>query len=252
MFTKEEIIKAIQKIAKEDRGHTPPQKKFQEITGIRPYDLSKYWGNYGELCIEAGLKPNLFDKTKFTRKDLCRVFIRTIREKGKWPRKADLEIKHGNDSKFPSSVTFYKQLGLVKTGDLPRSILGYVKNKQGYKDIVNICNLELEKHKETDAPEGVDAEQITHGWVYLIKHGSRNEYRIGSTTNPMRRLGENRIELPEGAEPIHSIETVDKTGVETYWLNRFKSKKSKNPHGDWFNLSQADVKEFRRWGKKIC
>lgn len=249
MFTKEEIIIAIQKIAKEDKGHTPSQKKFRELTEIGPDKLSKYgWANYGELCTEAGLTPNLFDKTKFSRKDLCKIFVRTIREKAKWPRKADLEIKHSIDSKFPSSVTFYKQLGLVKTGDLPRKIIEYVKDKQGYKDIVNICNLELEKHKEANESGGVDSEQITRGWVYLIKHGGRNEYRIGSTTNPMRRLGENRIELPGGAEPIHSIETADKTGIETYWHNRFKPKQM---NGDWFNLSQTDINEFKHWRKIV-
>ena len=245
MLTKEEVIKELQKIAKENRGHTPSQIVFREKTGFGQHDLHKYsWTNYGDLCEEAGLSRNIFDKTKFDRKDLCRIFIKIIREKEKWPRRADLDIKHLNDPKFPASVTFYKQLGLVKTGDLSRSILEYVKDKQGYKDVINICNLELEKRKDSDEPEGVGSEQITHGWVYLIKHGSRNEYRIGSTTNPMRRLGENRIELPEGAEPIHSIETTDETGVEAYWLNRFKPKRM---NGDWFNLSRADVKEFKRW-----
>jgi hypothetical protein len=247
MLTKEEIIKELRKITKENGGHTPAQKKFREITGIGPYELPKYsWANYGELVIEAGLTPNLFDNTQYEHEQLCKAFIKVCREQEKWPRRADLDIKRRKDSKFPASVTFYKQLGLVKTGDLPRSILEYVKDKRGYKDIENICNLELGKNKDINEPEEVGSEHLTHGWVYLIKHGNRNEYRIGSTTNLLRRLGENRIELPEGAEPIWSIETADKTGVEAYWLNRFKPKRM---NGDWFNLSRTEVNEFKHWKK---
>ncbi|KKR75730.1 MAG: hypothetical protein UU21_C0030G0002 [Candidatus Levybacteria bacterium GW2011_GWA2_40_8] len=39
-----------------------------------------------------------------------------------------------------------------------------------------------------------------HGWVYLIKHGRFNQYRIGQTTNILRRWKENKIELPRGTE----------------------------------------------------
>ena len=59
-------------------------------------------------------------------------------------------------------------------------------------------------------------------------------------------MGQNRIELPEKIIPIHSIETADITGVETYWLNHFKEKRM---NGDWFNLSKNDVSEFKRWKK---
>lgn len=247
MLTKKEIIESLKKIAKENGGRTPAQKKFKEITGFGQYELHKYsWANYGELCAEAGLTPNIFDNTKFNHEDLCKLFIRTIHEKGKWSSRAILDIKHRKDPKFPASVTFYKQLGQVKTGELQRSILEYVKNKPKYNDVVNICNIELTKYQFDNESEGNEIDKSNHGWVYLIKHGNRKEYRIGSTTNPMRRLGENRIELPEGAEPIHSIETLDRTGVESYWHNRFKSKQM---NGDWFKLTPEDIKEFKRWKK---
>lgn len=243
MLTKEEILKIIQKWAKENRGRTPSAKKFEEITGIGSYELHKYsWPNYGELVLEAGLTPNLFDKTKYSHQDLCKVFVRVIREKGKWPTRAILDIKHRNDSKFPASATFYKKLG--QTGDLAQTILEYVKDKQGYQDVVNICNPVLVKYKKENEAEEEGTEKVIHGWVYLIKHGSHNQYRIGKTTNLLRRLGQNRIELPERIIPVHSIETADITGVETYWLNRFESK---GLNGDWFSLNRSNVNEFKRW-----
>lgn len=247
MLTKKEILDSLKRIAKENGGQTPAQKKFKELTRFGQYDLHKYdWANYGELCAEAGLTPNIFDKTKFSHEDLCKLFIKAIREKGKWPTRAILEIKHKKDTKFPAPVTFYEQLGLVKTAELQQSIIEYIKNKPKYTDILNICNIELKKYQFDNEDEGNSPDKSNYGWVYLIKHGNRKEYRIGSTANPMRRLGENRIELPEGAEPVHSIETLDKTGVESYWHTRFKSKQM---NGDWFKLLPEDIKEFKRWKK---
>ena len=55
MLTKEEIIKELQRCAKENGGKTPSSAKFKEITGVGPYDLHKHsWSNYGELVHEAG------------------------------------------------------------------------------------------------------------------------------------------------------------------------------------------------------
>jgi hypothetical protein len=82
------------------------------------------------------------------------------------------------------------------------------------------------------------------GYVYFVKHGSRSEYKIGKTMNPLRREGEIRLQLPELLKPIHYIETDDPTGVETYWHDRFRSKQKE---GEWFALSADDVRAFKKW-----
>ena len=82
--------------------------------------------------------------------------------------------------------------------------------------------------------------------MYLLKHGSRREYKIGRTTSPIRREGEVGIELPLRLEPIHVIETDDPSGVESYWHRRFADKRL---NGEWFALTQQDVRAFRRWRK---
>src|SRR3990167_9943849 len=138
MLTKEEIIKELQNSAKERGGKTPSEKIFHESTRVGRYERMKYWSNYGQLVGEAGLTPNKFDKTKYNHKQLCEIFIKVIREKGKWPTRGDLDVKHNKDASFPASATFYKKLGL--TGNLAKSILEFIKDKQGYGDVVDICN----------------------------------------------------------------------------------------------------------------
>jgi hypothetical protein len=92
--------------------------------------------------------------------------------------------------------------------------------------------------------EEVNGEPRAVGYVYLFKHGSRREYKIGFTYNILRREGEVRIELPEAVEPVHYIETDDPAGVEHYWHRRFADKRLKN---EWFALSAEDVRAFERW-----
>ena len=82
---------------------------------------------------------------------------------------------------------------------------------------------------------------VRPGFVYLLKHGSRREYKIGRTNNRLRRHGEIGIELPLEIEPIHVIETDDPPGVEAYWHRRFAEKRLKN---EWFALWADDVRAF--------
>lgn len=82
------------------------------------------------------------------------------------------------------------------------------------------------------------------GYVYLIKHGSRREYKIGKTVNPLRREGEIALQLPEKLEPIHYIQTDDPSGIETYWHTRFCDKRKQ---GEWFALSPEDIRIFKKW-----
>jgi hypothetical protein len=78
----------------------------------------------------------------------------------------------------------------------------------------------------------------------MVKHGSRPEYKIGKTLNPVRREGELRVQLPEQLRPVHYIATDDPSGVEAYWHNRFAPKRKE---GEWFALSAQDVAAFKKW-----
>lgn len=239
MLTKEEIIKELQKYAKENGGKTPGEQNFYKYVGIGIYDLQKRgWSKYRELVLEAGLVPNKFDKTKYSHKQLCEMFIETIRKNGKWPTRGELNVEHYNNSNLPDSSTYYNKLGLTR--DLAQTILQYVKDKKGYEDVIVISNSVLEKHKNESVTSGED--EIESGFIYLgLQHG---DHKIGFAKNLDRRREDITL---LGSEPmvwIHKIETDDMRGVERYWHNRFKSKWLR---GEWFKLNSADVKAFKRW-----
>jgi len=238
MLTREQIIKELYKYA-EELGKTPSEKVFYEHAQIGIYDLKKCgFPNYGILVRETKLPPNKFDKTKYNPEQLCDLFIKVIREEGKWPTRGLLDIRHFSNKNFPDSATFYKKLGLTKK--LALTILEYVKDRREYDDVVEICNTELQKYKDTNEISEVDG--IESGFVYLgLQHG---DYKIGFTKELDRRREDITL---LGSEPmvwIHKIETDDMTGVERYWHNRFKSKWLR---GEWYKLNSSDVKAFKRW-----
>jgi len=241
MLTKEEILKLIRKRTKENGDKTPGQKNFYEYAEIGIYDLHKFgWSNYGELVREAGLTPNKFDNTKYNHEQLCEMFIGVIREREKWPTRGDLDVKHHNNSNFPNSATFYSKLGL--TINLAKTILGFIEDKEAYEDIIEICNLVLKGSEDRD--ESSEGGDVTSGFVYLGKqHG---DYKIGKTKNANRRRDDISLLGSEPFELIHEIKTDDMDGVEKYWHGRFKSRWKR---GEWFNLSRADIKAFKRWRK---
>ncbi len=240
MFTKDEIIKEIQKYTQLNDGKTPSESSFYENTDVNRYERMKHWSNYGELVREAGLTPNKFDKTKYSHDQLCEIFITVIREKRKWPTRGDLDVKHHNDLSFPNSATFYKKLGLTR--NLAKTILEFVENKKKYKDIVEICNLVFEGFENLDRTS--EDPLVSKGFVYLGKqHG---DYKIGKAKDANRRREDITLLGSEPFKLIHEIETDDMDGIEKYWHTRFTSKRKR---GEWFNLNSSDVKAFKRWRK---
>ena len=189
---------------------------------------------------EAGLIPNKFDNTKYSKEQLCEMFIGVIREKKKWPTRGILDVKHLSVSNFPDSSTFYNKLGLTR--NLAETILDFIEDKQGYSDVANVCNSAFEEFEDRDEPP--EDGGIISGFVYLGKqHG---DYKIGKAKNANRRRDDITLLGSEPFELIHEIKTDDMNGVEKYWHNRFKSKLKR---GEWFNLSASDIKAFKRWKK---
>jgi hypothetical protein len=67
--------------------------------------------------------------------------------------------------------------------------------------------------------------------------------KIGKASSVEARHRQLKIQLPQTAEVVHRIKTDDPHGIESYWHRRFADKRL---NGEWFSLSAADVKAFRR------
>jgi len=191
---------------------------------------------WGDAIKEAGCESNVF-VTAFDEEHLISKYIELIREIGRFPIEGEIRVKRISDKDFPSHSALSK---LGSKYDRAQKIIEYCSGKEGFNDILSIC-AEVEKPNRKK-PESHDSECV--GYVYLIKHGTRNEYKIGMTNNPIRREGELRIELPEKVQPIHYIETDDPSGIEEYWHSRFSDKRKE---GEWFSLTAKDGRAFKRW-----
>jgi hypothetical protein len=77
------------------------------------------------------------------------------------------------------------------------------------------------------------------GSVYLLKAGPF--YKIGKSINFEKRLKQIKLQLPYPVEVVHTISTPEYSKLEAYWHQRFRSKRT---NGEWFLLTDEDVKEF--------
>jgi len=238
-ITKQDVIEAIRRTAKENGGKPLGKARFEKETGIKPYEWKKYWARLGDAQKEAGFSPNQLQGA-YDNEFIFEKLIGVIRKLGKFPTFDELRIERNVDSEFPNRDVFGK---FGPKQELARRIFQYTTNKNGYEDIVALCEPVLEK---SSRKESSDNSNIGIGEVYLFKSG--RYYKIGKTTDTVRRGKEIRIQLPERTDLIHAIKTDDPSGVEAYWHRRFESKRMQ---GEWFNLNSFDVKAFKRWKRIV-
>jgi len=240
-MNKQEIISEIRRIAKECGGKAPGIQRFSTETGVRKSDwYPSLWLRWSDAISEADCQPNDFGFA-YDPDVLITKYIELIRELGHFPIEGELIIKKRNDIAFPSPSSFSK---LGSKQERVKKIIEYCYGKSEFDDIISICSgIAKPTHKNLDL---INLDSPKSGYVYLIRHGKRNEYKIGKTYNPIRREGEIRIELPERIEPIHYIKTDDPAGIESYWHSRFVNKRKE---GEWFLLTAEDVRAFKRWRK---
>lgn len=146
-------------------------------------------------------------------------------------------MKARHDVDFPSHNTFSrlgsKQLLLSK-------LLAFCRENESYSDLVSI--LDKQSRIEHSPENQVVPTRIELGHVYLLHFGG-DEYKIGCTNNVERRFREIKTQMPYDGKIIHVIETGDPEGIEAYWHQYFKDKRLK---GEWFKLSDSDVKYFKK------
>ncbi len=237
---KEQILQEIRRTAKENGGIPLGRQRFFNETGIKVHEwLGKYWARWSEAVVEAGFSPNKLqgshDETMLLNK-----YIGFARELGRLPVPADLLLKSRNDPDFPSGKIY--QTRFSSKSALVARLLEYCDGHPEFEDVVRLLKEYSPRRRSTE--DNSELAEARLGFVYLIKHGSRHEYKIGKTFNPVRREGEIILQLPEKVQPVHYIKTDDPSGVEAYWHSRFSNKRKE---GEWFELTPSDVRVFKRW-----
>jgi hypothetical protein len=237
MHTKQEILEAIKRTAKENGDKPLGTDRFEKETAIKPYDWGKYWARFGDAQKEAGFTPNQLQGAH-AKEFVIEKVIGLARKLGKFPTIREITIEKNIDSEFPSQGTFAR-MGTKE--NLANKIIEYCSQRNGYDDIIELCEAVLDNTRKGEASEASDQGQNL-GEVYLFKSG--RYYKIGKTNDTVRRGSELRIQLPEKTLLIHSIKTDDPSGIEAYWHKRFDAKRM---NGEWFDLNSADIKAFKRW-----
>jgi hypothetical protein len=211
---------------------------FERETGIRHADwFGIFWRSWGDAVKEAGFTPNTITG-KIDEDELLRHYCSLARELGRFPTKGDFRLKKRSDPTFPTDVVFTRRFGSFP-GARSRAH-SYSLAHSDFSDVAPL--LEDNRPARTESLSAQSKGAV--GFVYLVRHGSRAEYKIGKTSNRLRREGEIRLQLPERLEPIHYIETDDPAGIEAYWHSRFAEKRKE---GEWFALSRDDVAAFKKW-----
>jgi hypothetical protein len=237
---KEHILSEIRRTATANNGVALGWRRFEEETGIRYYDwYGQHWAKWSDAVREAGVEPS--QMTEAIGIDvLIRQLVLLTRKLGRVPTGGDLRLAAKQDTDFPSEKTM-RRLGVK--ADRRLRVIAFCESSPDFDDVAALW-----RPVETDRPvpevESGDVTASAVGYVYLLKHGTRREYKIGRTNNPLRREGELGIQLPEKLQPIHHIKTDDAAGVESYWHRRFAGKRKE---GEWFALTAEDVRAFKRW-----
>lgn len=231
---KQHIINEIKRTAEKNNDIPLGTERFYAETGIRKTDwYGKYWARWGDAIVEAGYAPNKL-KGSYEDEWVIEKFISLIQELGRYPVTGELRLKAKQDKNFPSHTVFSR---VGKKAELARKTIEYCERKGGLNNIVEICKPITPSQAEYKKSK----EQEVIGYVYLMKSG--RYYKIGRTNALGRREYDLGIQLPEKITTIHTIKTDDPIGIEAYWHKRFEEK---HRNGEWFELSNEDIKAFKR------
>jgi hypothetical protein len=240
--TKRQVLAEIRRLA-EANGSAPGVRLFERETGIKDSDwYPALWLRWGDALQEAGFARNKMVQG-FGDEVLLEQYALFAQRLSRLPLQGELIRESQTNPAFASEKT-YRRFGGKE--NLIRAVAIFCEARAAFHDVAKMCN--AQRTDRTAPAKEKHEEPADVGYVYLLRHGSKREYKIGRTNNAIRREGEIDIELPHGVEPVHVIKTDDPAGIENYWHRRFVAKRLK---GEWFALSGDDVRAFKRWRKIV-
>jgi Meiotically up-regulated gene 113 len=243
MAEKQQILNEIQRLATANGGKAPGRQTFERETGIRLHDWYPHtWLRWSEALLEAGYAPNQMQMAT-PDEVLIQKFIELVRELKRVPVDGEYRRKARSDKSFPGHQA-WRRFGGKRA--LLKMVARYCKGNPGYEDVTSILDAHASAVERGSDVVKKSGRTIATGFVYLMKSG--RHYKIGRTNAVGRRTRELTIEIPVPPKTVHSIETDDPVGVESYWHNRFRDKRGA---GEWFELTPDDVVAFKRWRRIV-
>lgn len=236
-MNKDEILSAIRRITKENDGQPPGRATFGRLTGIKAGDWSgKYWAKWSQALVEAGFAPNELNSS-FPKEHLLGKYAALVSELKRIPSRDELKLRRRTDPSFPSHNTFTR-FGSRK--HLLGELRAFCSGNEQFQHLIPI--IEKEPHAlPSEKPELQETQAGETSYVYLMQFGK--EYKIGNANSVERRFRELKTQMPYEGKIIHTIETGDPEGIEAYWHQYFADRRLK---GEWFALTAADIKYFKR------
>jgi hypothetical protein len=240
---RQQILAEIKRIALENTGQAPGRQAFERATGLKMSEWYPHlWLRWGDALADAGYTPNEL-QGKATDEALLQKYVAFTKELGRFPVEGELRRKAREDQTFPSHSTFSRFGGKAT---LLEAVASYCRRTIDFADVLALCDQWKRTYALAKTDQRKSEQKIATGFVYLMKSGPH--YKIGRTNSVGRRGSELTIKIPVTPTTIHTIETDDPIGVEAYWHKRFADKRGQ---GEWFALSQDDVKAFKRWKRIV-
>lgn len=240
-MSRDGILCAIRETAASNNGKPAGRNRFEQLTGITEYDIGRYWARWGDAVREAGFDANVLNEA-FSDEHVLEKFVDLVVRLGRIPTNSEMRLeRHAHDPTFPNVAVFGR---FGPKADLLARARSYCRDTGYAPEVLPILGRSpgsggITANPSAD-PVGADTE---YGYVHLAQ-GHRHEYKIGRTNLVDRRVSEIGATASVELQLVHEIKTDDPIGVEAYWHRRFSDKRMR---GEWFKLSAADVRAFRRW-----
>jgi hypothetical protein len=215
---RQQILAAIKRVALDNGGRAPGREAFESVTGVRMAEWYPHlWLRWGDALSDAGYEPNAL-QAKMSDDSVIEKYVGFMPELGRVPVEGEIRRKAREDQSFPSHSVFGRFGGKQK---LLEAVAAYCQRTTGTQDVLPLCANSMPAASATGTASR--EARIATEFVYLMKSGKH--YKIGRTNSLGRRGSELSIKIPVPPTTIHSIETDDAIGVESYWHRRFADKR---------------------------
>lgn len=239
-MTKDELVDALRRTARDHGGRPPGESRFLSARGLTRSDL---WDaairSYGDLCELAGFPRNRLNR-RYERDQLFQSLARLTIQLNRFPNHTDREFAHHHDKSFPSYEAF--RTAAQDPSALDHQLLEWCGDKPEYAEAVSILQEHSSVKRTSTSPR---RRKEVNGYVYLLRYGNTGrDYKLGMSEDLARRHAQIAALFPGDVRVVHVIETDDPAGIERYWLRRFEDKRLPRKK-EIFRLTADDVAAFK-------